>query len=1169
MGKSPVLDNEKLRSISERNLSRLAEAILACTMNLYSNNAYEMLWKELTACFGKAPVSIKNSDEFFSRKLTEALRELGGDSFVNNVRLLVGMRLTGQFSSSMYRRSYRTHDFGYYAARIVNEICCYLRNCSYKQTVEELMDYEHEYIDYYESALALEIYKGNQTVIDTIKEMILGDSNTAVLTRKVIQAIIISGNRELLDLLKQLLIAARMQEGLRQAVLESADEGSLDTFKDIYKFCLDEDMFRYSSAARALFTWTGLNFEEVRIPVVRNIARTGFECLTDKNRQAECFDSPNALEVYLSIWSQGCEDVAKTDRIVENLLTDQKKYRRLLGWYFVGHVENAGYRHQLAISHLDERDEETLAYITANIYSNSKAVNAYSINIKNWAVKPLPDINLPKTHEERISLFNKLKGLAFYIGNKNKEFRESLFSFNTVRLSSEKVINCMLSLAAYDLDEEMIRELFSMMDIFTADQRRAFFIRLLDPNRREEHRRFLYEGLKDKSEYTRELSVEKLGTCRTAADDIRQICGVLAAKSARVRKQAISYLSGQTENMKQLAVTELCNGTESQIQAAIELMTEDKHLAEKNSRIIETLRAMELSTQTEIMLDKLQNASGPEGHFTYENGYGLFDIDIIRKKADSYRLDRSLELKKAPAALFAKPIKTAYKHIDEGMLLSKKEILSLMPQNPEIMQLFERMDAVFEAHKDHEYEVEEFDGSRQKILFGDASYRGLMIPAEYGSAVRLRRNGELRFSMIPFHEEFAEALREYMNDDVKMMLLHYCVNGFSGQFTNLPSWCDKAAWFAPIESTFSPNFREYGYGKYRLRYWQMAEIIRLAFKEADENRIFDAAYDIYFSMHNIIGKEYLTKCYALENTKKVSHINYLIHSPTDRYIPANHNIVSFYRDVLNSLPMTDEQFGRWFRKEYAFELGTDFRVSSLSLQQYARAVDLKLITKDSISHWILHPNVNTATSLKTLSDPDRIDGGRQLFEKYPWLDEFSSMIISRMVEVEAGRGELPTGLTNKCHDIMKIEGSEYFCKLLSTLGKDNFFRGYEYSRGTTKQEVLSQLLKKCRPGPDDTAQKLKKLLENTDISDKRLVEAAMYAPQWAGLAEDVTGWDGLRKAVWFFHAHISEHFSAEKETEVAIYSPISPRTIQRRSLRSGLVCGYLRQAWGKQVQSAV
>jgi hypothetical protein len=61
------------------------------------------------------------------------------------------------------------------------------------------------------------------------------------------------------------------------------------------------------------------------------------------------------------------------------------------------------------------------------------------------------------------------------------------------------------------------------------------------------------------------------------------------------------------------------------------------------------------------------------------------------------------------------------------------------------------------------------------------------------------------------------------------------------------------------------------------------------------------------------------------------------------------------------------------------------------------------------------------------------------------------------------------------------------------------------------------------------------------ISDKRLLEAAMYSPGWLDIVGDYLGWPGLKSAAWYFHAHINENFSAQKETEVARYSPISPQ----------------------------
>ena len=99
--------------------------------------------------------------------------------------------------------------------------------------------------------------------------------------------------------------------------------------------------------------------------------------------------------------------------------------------------------------------------------------------------------------------------------------------------------------------------------------------------------------------------------------------------------------------------------------------------------------------------------------------------------------------------------------------------------------------------------------------------------------------------------------------------------------------------------------------------------------------------------------------------------------------------------------------------------------------------------------------------------------------------------VSRIVEVEEKRGELPTPLTTPAMAIERFEGAEYFCGLLAALGKENFYRGYYYSSETTKQAVLSHLLKRCYPAKGDTPEKLKELLGATDIKEKRLAEAEM------------------------------------------------------------------------------
>ena len=60
-----------------------------------------------------------------------------------------------------------------------------------------------------------------------------------------------------------------------------------------------------------------------------------------------------------------------------------------------------------------------------------------------------------------------------------------------------------------------------------------------------------------------------------------------------------------------------------------------------------------------------------------------------------------------------------------------------------------------------------------------------------------------------------------------------------------------------------------------------------------------------------------------------------------------------------------------------------------------------------------------------------------------------------------------TPLTGHCLAIERFEGAEHFCNLLAALGKESFFRGYEFSQNDTKKAVLSRLLKRCYPTKED------------------------------------------------------------------------------------------------------
>jgi hypothetical protein len=213
---------------------------------------------------------------------------------------------------------------------------------------------------------------------------------------------------------------------------------------------------------------------------------------------------------------------------------------------------------------------------------------------------------------------------------------------------------------------------------------------------------------------------------------------------------------------------------------------------------------------------------------------------------------------------------------------------------------------------------------------------------------------------------------------------------------------------------------------------------------------------------------------------------------------------------------------------------------SLEFEDICRAHSLGLVP-DDVLYFCLTFADNAGDSLRFLTKQSA--AAKELMEKHPIVKDVLAKTIDRLVTMEENRGELPTEKTNITTQIVTFAGGvRHFVKLLAALGEADFYRGYVYYAhiNNTKKAVLSQLLKACRPAQGDTPQMLKDELQHAKISEKRLIQAALYAPQWAQPLEEALGIEGLKGGVWFFHAHINEDFSAEKETEVAIFSDISP-----------------------------
>ncbi len=148
-------------------------------------------------------------------------------------------------------------------------------------------------------------------------------------------------------------------------------------------------------------------------------------------------------------------------------------------------------------------------------------------------------------------------------------------------------------------------------------------------------------------------------------------------------------------------------------------------------------------------------------------------------------------------------------------------------------------------------------------------------------------------------------------------------------------------------------------------------------------------------------------------------------------------------------------------------------------------------------------------------------------------------VTSRILDIELKRGDSATEVSPLAMKLERVEGAATLINILKALEKDTFGRSdYYYNSNFTKKEVLSKLMRCSFPAADDTSKTLRAQLEGTGITDERLVEAGMYAPQWLEIIEECIGWKGLYSAGYYFHAHLNEWCDDRKKAIIARFTPI-------------------------------
>jgi Family of unknown function (DUF5724)/Domain of unknown function (DUF4132) len=156
----------------------------------------------------------------------------------------------------------------------------------------------------------------------------------------------------------------------------------------------------------------------------------------------------------------------------------------------------------------------------------------------------------------------------------------------------------------------------------------------------------------------------------------------------------------------------------------------------------------------------------------------------------------------------------------------------------------------------------------------------------------------------------------------------------------------------------------------------------------------------------------------------------------------------------------------------------------------------------------------------------------------------------RILDVEIRRGELTTPATELALAISYTGGSETLIRLAKALGKDTLVRMESWGEERARSRSLSRLLAATLPLETDSLERFAEAWRESGVAADRLVEIAMFAPQWAGYIEYALEYPGLEDVVWWVHAHTrrgdesySSRFPEMCEARIAERTEIEPEEL--------------------------
>ena len=1106
------------------------------------------------------------------------------------------------YSTSMWRRSFRSKNPRAVTERVMAAVYSYYERDHFDADICDILEEKnltekqkgHLLFNYYSQSvlsdiIAAEIDFGNERLINIVKDVLCGDSEVS--PRLAINGAMRSRNSELHELLGKLLLAARLQEGLRQAICEDMDCAVPEAFMILLDVIIENNLIRFSSVKRAAGTWLGLintetdDIERISGKSINLIS----ECIKDAAVREEYLAGEDSMKIYIALWSYGFYEAEDMLKKIEELSVKGTHHQILTAGYAARNLDNKYFMHKIAkpVIKKHKTEQDILAmYIPCFMSDHMSRIDT--------AVRG----KLPATSESYIAqghcdyscyfrssieaeeYFEILSEILGGIKGKSAEFSPCVFPWHSAALVRSDIL-CRLAFIADSLrDNDKIDGIVTRLtEIDASGISRSRIIRLLlSKPETDTQRRVLAEEVCDKESWSREAAFKIIQETKITPENYLRLEEMLKYKNSEMRSNLITLLMKQKDDALFGSISRLLSDKkEEKRTAALDIilqLSKDKKRKSVYEKSIPLAAAVEApSTKEKILIEnitgkKKTEKAASESLFTSadeyfpmlpENDYARECADLFMEYFPDSQVRMVLNSNSGYGALAAK-VKNVFKGIITGT-----DCAAFTQAREDLISLSE----CIKAHRDMEFR---YNGEARTLDCYSYEFHAV------------DENGE---RTVPFIADWEKWFDDRGMDTVRMMRLKTAWAGYTetNEFT--------AASEKYVAALFGNGFEKFVALDYSNHLGTiLSELVKRklpAEKWAGDRRRLAFAAVMWFmkavpdsdAMFSYKRNTYQNTAHLLSHAQiaeVTESINNYGEYP-EYYIALRYLAMQkCYKHPLNQ--RRDRLFGRLSSPGWNQRGG----ITTLSAPNPVNFIDAAY--SGSISertmYWFIFRDKsqredNLSSALNILSNITsayreqgrQVAGGRgrsswqlrrakydvcsfigrkggdvdspfteEENKKLEFAAEVYEKILGIVLDAELNRGDSETPYSEAVSSINRIYGGKNFAAILSALGKETLERS-SYSSGKSKKSSLSHLLSVCIPESSDNADSLRALIKDTDITEKRLIEAALYSPEWIDIVGEYLGWEGFVSACYYFMAHMNERFDDKRKAVIARYTPLT------------------------------